>query len=116
MQLKLNNKLIIVFISLFASGIFTVVFMGSHHSRENMEVLIESSAHSQVKANVQLINTKLETLADQLKAIAATGEIQSMQWEQQNQFLQQLVLELNRNFSVTDLGGNLRSKEARIPQ
>ena len=53
MQLKLNNKLIIVFISLFASGIFTVVFMGSHHSRENMEVLIESSAHSQVKANVQ---------------------------------------------------------------
>lgn len=109
MQLKLNNKLIIVFISLFASGIFTVVFMGSHHSRENMEVLIESSAHSQVKANVQLINTKLETLADQLKAIAATGEIQSMQWEQQNQFLQQLVLELNRNFSVTDLGGNLRS-------
>lgn len=37
MQLKLNNKLIIVFISLFASGIFTVVFMGSHHSRENME-------------------------------------------------------------------------------
>jgi len=116
MQLKLNNKLIIVFISLFASGIFTVVFMGSHHSRENMEVLIESSAHSQVKANVQLINTKLETLADQLKTIAATGEIQSMQWEQQNQFLQQLVLELNRNFSVTDLGGNLRSKEARIPQ
>ena len=83
--------------------------MGSHHSRENMEVLIESSAHSQVKANVQLINTNLETLADQLKAIAATGEIQSMQWEQQNQFLQQLVLELNRNFSVTDLGGNLRS-------
>ena len=32
-----------------------------------------------------------------------------MQWEQQYQFLQQLVLELNRNFSVTDLGGNLRS-------
>lgn len=46
MQLKLNNKLIIVFISLFASGIFTVVFMGSHHSRENMEVLIDWTVKS----------------------------------------------------------------------